>query len=370
MNILVLSWRDIKHPLAGGAEKVAFKHMKFWVDNGHNVTLFSSKTKKSKIEENIEGIKIIRKGYQYLGVQLAAFFYYKKNKKNIDFIVEEFHGIPFFTTLYSRKPKIAVIYEVARNVWFMNPFVFPIKQIIGLVGFVFEPFVFIFYKKTKFVTISNSTKKDLVKFGINSKNIEIIYCGFTPKKLKKFIKEKVKTITFLGVLSKDKGIEDALKVFKELNNFDHYQFWILGKGEEKYVEKLKKFCAKNKIDNVKFWGFVDEDKKYELLGRSHVLINTSFREGWGLVNIEANSVGVPVVAYDAKGIVDSVVDKENGIIIKKRNHQKMAKTINNLLQDESLYKKYSKNSFLWSKNFPWEKSLNKSLAILDKLSHS
>jgi len=42
MNILVFSWRDPKHPLAGGAEQVMHEHMKGWVGAGHKVTLFTS----------------------------------------------------------------------------------------------------------------------------------------------------------------------------------------------------------------------------------------------------------------------------------------------------------------------------------------
>lgn len=369
MNIVVFSWRDIRHPLAGGAEKVAFQHMKYWQKNGHNVTLFTSRTNTSLEYEEIEKINIVRKGYQYLGVQIAAFLYYKKNKKNIDFIVEEFHGIPFFTPLYSNKPKLAVIYEVARDVWFMNPFMFPIKQIVGVVGFLFEPFIFKMYKKTNFMTISNSTKKDLIKFGIPKKNIKIVYCGFTPPKAVTYKKEKIKTVVYLGAIAKDKGIEDALKVFYELNKIGKYQFWVLGKGNSEYIKKLKNYCFKNKIKNIEFFGFVDEKKKYELLAKSHILVNTSFREGWGLVNIEANSVGIPVVAYNVKGVVDSVVHDNNGLIIEERDYKKMADAIDGLLANEALYNRLSKNSIIWSNSFPWKKSLDDSLSIISQLSH-
>ena len=88
MNILVFSWRDPKHPLAGGAEQVMHEHMKGWIRAGHSVTLFSSKVSDLKNEEEIDRVKIIRKGNQYLGVQIEAFLFYRKNRKTYDLVVD------------------------------------------------------------------------------------------------------------------------------------------------------------------------------------------------------------------------------------------------------------------------------------------
>ena len=147
MRILVFSWRDPKHPLAGGAEQVMQEHMKGWMEEGHEVILFASRFKGSKAKDNIEGVKIIRAGSDYLGVQIMVFWYYLKNRNKVDFIVDQFHGLPFLTPLYAfSKPKLAVIQEPARKVWFLNPLPFPINYIVGAIGYVGEPFVFKFYK--------------------------------------------------------------------------------------------------------------------------------------------------------------------------------------------------------------------------------
>ena len=84
MNILILSWRDPKHPLAGGAEQSVWEHAKGWHDAGNRVTWFSSRFRGSVATENIDGIKIVRNGYQYLGVQVAAVSYYFRNIKTAE----------------------------------------------------------------------------------------------------------------------------------------------------------------------------------------------------------------------------------------------------------------------------------------------
>ena len=79
MNILIFSWRDLKHPTAGGAEQVMHEHMKGWVTAGNKVTLFSSRFPGSLGEESVDGIKLIHQGDQYVGVMLAALIYYLIN---------------------------------------------------------------------------------------------------------------------------------------------------------------------------------------------------------------------------------------------------------------------------------------------------
>src|SRR5579864_8394813 len=119
MNILVFSWRDTKHPLAGGAEQVMHEHMKGWIEAGHSVTFFSSTFPMAKSKELIDEIEIIRRGSQYITCHISAFLWYIfENRVKFDLVVDEFHGWPFFTPLYVNKPKLAVIQELTREVWF------------------------------------------------------------------------------------------------------------------------------------------------------------------------------------------------------------------------------------------------------------
>lgn len=370
MRILVFSWRDPKHPLAGGAEQVMHEHMKGWVTGGHNVTLFSSTFKNSSEEEIIDGIKIIRSGYQYLGVQLFGFFHYLKNKDKYDFVVDQFHGLPFFTPLFIKKTKLAVIQETAAEVWFLNPLPWPINWIIAVVGYLGEPFIFLFYRNVPFMTGSKSAKYEITNFGIPEKNITVISHGMIVKKPDSFhVKEKVFTVVYLGVLSKDKGIFDAIKCFSILDKKGKFQFWIIGRSEnEKFLRKIKSFAEGLNFKNeIKFWGFVSQDKKFELLAKAHILINPSVREGWGLVNIEANALGTPVVAYPSLGLTDSVANNLSGIICLQKTPENLAENVLNLLKASQKYTALAKSAISWSKRFSWKKSVKLSLKLLEKL---
>lgn len=369
MNILVFSWRDPKHSLAGGAEQVMHEHMKGWVDAGHLVTLFSSLGKDIKKTEYLDGIKIVRNGHQYLGVQFAGFLYYLKNKNKFDFVVDQFHGIPFFTPLYVRKPKLAVLQEVAKEVWFKNPLKFPLNLIIGFLGFILEPFIFLFYRNTKFMVGSNSAKEDLIKFRILSKNIIIVSHGvLLPKKIPDHKVTNPKIITYFGPLTEDKGIMDALKTFSIINLLGNYKFYIIGRPEtdnyyRKVIQKVNKYKLKEKIT---FYKRPNDKEKFEILSKSYLLINPSTREGWGLVNIEANAVGTPVVAYPSQGLVDSVKNGLSGIITKEKTPNCLASEIGKLVNDDLKYQKLSEGAKEWADNFNWGKSSKLSIKLINQ----
>lgn len=367
MNILILSWRDHKHPQAGGAEQVMREHVKGWIDVGHNVTLFSSRFLGCKEYEKSEDMEIFHSGDQYIGVKINAFKFWIKNNKRFDLVVDQFHGIPFFTPLYVKKPKLAVLQEVAKEVWFLNGFLFPLNYIIGTLGFLIEPLIFLFYKNVPFMVGSESAKKDLVGVGILNKNITIIPHGVIISRFKiKNQKSNIKTVMFLGALTKDKGVEDAIKTFSILDRLGSYRFWIVGGGP--YTENLLVLTKSlGIVDKVKFWGFVDQKKKFELLAEAHVLVNPSAREGWGLVNIEANTMGTPVVAYKSAGLVDSVKDGYSGVICKENTPEDLAETVNDLLQSKEKYSHLGIGAKRWAKKFDWKKSRKLSLKFIENI---
>jgi len=367
MNILILSWRSLGHPSAGGAETATLEHAKAWVGAGHKVTLFTSFYKGARRKEAIGGVRVIRTGADVFGIQIAAFFWYLFGKHpKFDLVVDEFHGIPFFTPLYVGVKKLGWIHEVAKEVWWFNPWPEPFNIIPAVIGTIFERFIFmILYRSTPFMTVSDSTKRELVIWGIPKKNIAVIHNGVNLVKTKEK-KEKKKTAIFLGALTRDKGVEDALEVFSLINQKDDgWQFWVVGKGEGSYVRSLKLKIRNLELDKkVKLWGFVDEKTKFELLAMAYVLVNPSIREGWGLVNIEANSVGTPVVGYKVAGLIDSVKNGQTGILVKYGDCQSLALSVIELTSQKNLYWRFQKRCINWSKNFSWQKSTRKSLRLL------
>src|SRR5581483_7677454 len=268
-----------------------------------------------------------------------------------------------------KKPILAVVQEVAGKVWLKNEFPFPFNFILGLIGYLSEPFIFMLYKNIQFMTGSNSAKESLVKVGIPAKNITIIPHGVLvvrPKPIPK--KEKTKTVIFLGAISRDKGIEDVLLTFASLNKMGNYKFWLVGRASDMYLKSIKNTSEKLGFSkNLTYFGFVSQKEKFRLLAKAHVLINPSLLEGWGLVNIVANSMGTPVVAYKSAGLVDSVKNNISGVITKKNTPEDLAVITDKILNNKKKYKALREGALIWSSRFNWKNSRKLSLALIQKI---
>lgn len=353
-RILILNWRDPQHPLAGGAEISLMEHAKYWKSKGAEITWFASSFKDARSEEvDSNGIQVIRKGTHYTVHFWAYIFYKVGNLSKYDIVIDCFHFIPFFTPFYMKNTKIiAMIHEVAGRIWYKNmPF------LVAFVGYHLEPLFFKPYKRCRFITVSESTKNELEIVGIENDNIDVIHNGVRECKLdKKTKKEKNPTIIFLGRISKDKGIDDALNAFLMIREqIADSRLWVVGKEESQGIfDTLKKKYIQ--LDGfIKYWGYVDSKRKFNLLRKSWVLIHPSVKEGWGLTVIEAATQGTPTVAYNVEGLRDSIQDKHTGILTEP-NASALADAVINIINNEKKLANLSRNTQDYSKQFNWKKS--------------
>lgn len=367
MRILILNWRDIKNPKSGGAEILTHEIAKRWVKLGHKVTLFSSLFPKAKVRETLDRVKIVRSGHPdvrflFYSVHFQAFSYYQKNKNKFDVVLDEIHGIPFFTPWYVKTKKVVLICEVAADLW--------IKMFgyLGLLGRIIEKIYLKFiYKNVFFLTISNSTKNELIKGGVLAKNITVLPMGLTiPKKINNTKKEKSLTLIFVGRLSKSKGVEDAIMATSQLSKkHTKIKLWIVGGGDKDYVQILKKMAKKLKLlDKITFFGFVSQEKKFELMGRAHFLLVPSSKEGWGLIVPEAGLVGTPSIGYNVAGLKEVIQDRKTGYLTSNNTPSGLVTIVNKVLGNKNEYKKIRKAAKKLSLSYNWDRTAEVGLKII------
>lgn len=133
--------------------------------------------------------------------------------------------------------------------------------------------------------------------------------------------------------------------------------WLLniaGDGNEK--EKIeKKIHEKNLDDVVTLLGFIKEDEIHQLLLKSSIYVMTSINECFPLVLIEAESYGLPLIAFDsAEGTKEIIKNEQNGYLIQNRDKGQMAKKIVNLIDNIELRQKIGQTSRIESKKFKME----------------
>ncbi|MDR9403665.1 MAG: glycosyltransferase [Halothece sp. Uz-M2-17] len=102
-----------------------------------------------------------------------------------------------------------------------------------------------------------------------------------------------------------------IDIIIEAFNWLGWPLLIIGDGPER--ESLEKKA----LDNIKFLGFVSDELRTFFMSKARAVIVAAL-EDYGLVPIEANLSGTPVIAYGAGGILDTQIDGKTGILFKKQ----------------------------------------------------
>ena len=364
MHILILNWRDTKNPLAGGAEIVTMEHAKAWVQAGYTVTWLTSSFPGGAKTDRTLGVEIVRQGNAKTIYFFAPFFYLFSGR-HFDIVIDEIHGLPFFTPLYVRKPKVAFIHEVANEIWdYMRPFPF------NILGRFVERLSFQLYRNVMFWTDASSTIQELEAYGIPREHCRAIPCPVTNSILAKPTKkEKNPTYIFVSRVVRMKGIEDVIRAFVFIHKTQlTSQLWIIGFGNEKYVKKLRNLAFSYGIgSSVTFFGRVSETKKREYMRRAHILLHASVKEGWGLVVLEAASQGTPTGAYNVPGLVDTVQNGKTGIIVSDNTPHALAAASIQLYHDVKRYRAFQHNALAWVRSLTWKNASAESLRLLQSV---
>ena len=171
----------------------------------------------------------------------------------------------------------------------------------------------------------------------------------TPSSVNRFV-------TFLGRLEPYKKIDTLFHAMARLKDrFPDVGILIIGRGVER--PRLERIASElGLMERTRFTGFVSADERDALLASSSVCVCPSEKEGWGLTVIEANALGVPVVATDAPGLRDSVRDGETGFLVPAGDVAAFADRIGRLLDDDALAARMSRAATAWARTFDWERA--------------
>lgn len=355
-KIIVLNWMDILNPNAGGQEKYVYEICRRLANDGYNVIWVTSRAKGMPKTETYNGIHIIRTGniYTYF---VSYFSYYFKVKKNALFFLS-MNSIPFLLPLKRARRIVMFHHRIDFKV---------IKGKIGLFGyFVYflqehvNPFLF---KNDHIITNSQSSKEDFMQLGY--KNINVIKLGVNISN--NITMEKKKIIVSPGPIKPWKHHDMVIKAFSQLS--DDYNLVIFGSFESnEYKDYLSLLCSDLGIsERVKFLGRISDEDIDNIFAESRMCVLGTEKEGWGLVAMEAQSYGCPVVAFDVSGIRESVLNGKTGLLVKYGDIDSMAEAMEKIAYNEDLFHTMSVNGINRSKEYSWDICYKEFLTELKKI---
>jgi glycosyltransferase involved in cell wall biosynthesis len=360
--------RDITHPEWAGGDVYHFEIAKRLVKCGDDVAMLCSRYKGCKDREELQGVRIIRIRGGILRIFSNFLTYHKclKGKQNV--IVEEAEGPagPLLAFIYAREPVVIMWHQLGKTIYFEQ---FP--SLIASILLIMEKIYVALARKCLIIVPSDERAQEFAHLGFSTRELNVVPAAVVREKVFRRSRQtpcKKPYFVVLGKIRRYKAYHHAVEALKLLRERkERCDLVIAGRrGEEKYLDELEKLITKYGLhDSVIVKLNVDEEEKTQLLSGAIALIVTSPIEGFSIVSVEANALGVPVIA--TKGVPNEVVCHGfNGVKYDFGDVQALAEAMFELVHDRKLRDELSKNAVRSSDRFSWDRSAKLFKAVLQR----
>lgn len=369
-RVLVLNERDPLHPKAGGAEVHVAEIARRLAGMGFEITQLACGFPGASPTEQLDGLAVRRLGslgvYYPRAVWTTAL---ETRRGRFDVVVEHLNKVPFCARAYSAAPVVAVNHHLFGESAFLQvawPIAAAVVSIERLIPWV--------YRDVAFLAVSESSRQDLVRRGIAPERIGLLPNGISfPTIEPRPVSQRPWRLVYLGRLESYKRIDLLLRATALLSpRHPQLELILVGRGAER--ERLERLASELGIgDRTRFTGFVSDAERDRWVADARVCVCPSVKEGWGLTVVEANALGVPVVATDAPGLRDAVRDGETGLLVQDAAPDafvdRLVGAIERLLSDEEELARLSTAAVAWSRRFDWDSSARRMAEALEAAAH-
>jgi glycosyltransferase involved in cell wall biosynthesis len=324
LSIVAVSWRDLAHPLAGGAEVLLDRVLHGLHERGHQVTLVCGGPLSEHPYETVDSGGTYS---QYLRAPAIC----TRRFRDADIVIDVQNGMPYFSPLWRRRPSVCVVHHVHTDQWAAR-FPAPIAAFCRAVERRVMPFA---YRNRRFLAISRSTAHSLAAIGVPSESITVVESGVDSPPAASAKRSGEPLILSLNRLVPHKRIDLLLEAWSVAQARVPGRLVVAGGGPLLHDLRLQA----RSIPRVDVLGRVDEVEKADLLARAWVVVSTAHHEGWGMSVLEGAAFGTPGLAIDAPGIRDALVDGVTGRLVYPRDDMQIPETLAQameaLLEDQS-----------------------------------
>ena len=216
---------------------------------------------------------------------------------------------------------------------------------------------------SNYITASSNFEQNLISesYQIDKNKIKKITPGIDRSLFAPDLSANRKNIFLsIGRIQQQKGQRvtiDFLNNFRKVEN-DFVCYFIGGpsgnSGKEYFVELKEQVVELNLENHVKFLENLPQTKIKELLNESKLLIHTSQFETFGLVAIEANSMGVPVLSTNSGSFPEIIFSGVNGYLADNLVDGNVNNYVRDLLRDNKTFEEAMFNCIEKSKNYDWK----------------
>jgi glycosyltransferase involved in cell wall biosynthesis len=355
LKILFLATRDWYHPATTGGDNTMWENARYLASVGHEVTFVAANYPGAKKEETLEGIKVVRLGGIH-SLWLRTFLYYvSRGRGRYDAVVAEGFGgsrIPRLAPLYVREPIITEWFQIHRDLFAVQyPGLLngPLNLLERITAWV--------HRNTLVQALTEDSQRAFPRIGFKPENIFHVPVSIRDDWLSQPNRSRPTepTIVWLGKLRRYKCPDHAVRAMTVVvGQVKTARLVIAGRRDDvAYEKELNRLVERLGLDRrVEFRFNLTEQEKRRLIEESRIMVLPSVVEGFGIVVLEANACGVPVIA--SSGVPEGAVqDGVNGLRYPFGDTQALADRIVQLLQDDALYSRLSQNALKFAQRFSW-----------------
>jgi glycosyltransferase involved in cell wall biosynthesis len=357
LHILILSDRDWTHPQGGGTGTNLFGQVSRWIAWGHRVSVIACSYPGAASIERLGPLTIHRVGGRSTVFPRAIVRQWRGLVPDADVVLEVVNGITFLTPLWLRTPRLTLIHHIHRD-----HYVREMGRAGRIAALLLETLPLrLLYRRSRFLTISHASARDIARHGIDPDRIEVGYIGveldaFAPKPEARAVEP---TILYLGRLKRYKRIEVLLDA---LERTPEAVLEIAGEGDHRPALEAE-IARRGLSDRVRMHGHVTEERKRELYQHAWVNATASSAEGWALSVMEAAACGTPTAALAVGGVQESVEDGRTGLLA--RDSSELAERIQLILRDPELRDSLGAAALERVELFTWDTTARRTLEVLE-----
>ncbi len=180
------------------------------------------------------------------------------------------------------------------------------------------------------------------------------------------VQSKIKFL-YAGRLDARKGILDLIQAFAlTVDEIPEVELTIIGSGSQSAKATL--LCDELGIkEKVNFRGNISDDELVAAYRSADVLCMPSLQEGQGIVALEAQACGLPVIGTHSGGLPEAVNNGETGFLVPPHDIQRLAEKMIYLVKNPQIRDQMSKRALVWAGNFFWKNQLKMQQSLFNDL---